>query len=320
VEPHDHRRRSPPRNLKTTASGQPHPRAAHGPAAQRREAGAHAGDEPAQIRGSDTGAHCNRQAGDQQGRAEGLKKPDVWMPLYIAKYLADTQRLTTEGHGAYLLLIMDYWMAGPLPDDDEQLAAVTKMGIKEWKRMRLKLEPFFRVVDGRWRHKRIDAEKGGAQDNIEKKSKAGIAGAAKRWQTHAGANGKDVAYAVTGGMAPRMADAWQNDAPIPLKPPTPETKPKKSKTLSGKPDESTEILEFLNRKANRAYQAVPANLEIIQARFKEGYTAVQLRQVIVKKCREWLVDDKMAEYLRPKTLFNRTNFANYAGELVNDAT
>mgnify|MGYP001606826315 CR=1 FL=1 len=90
------------------------------------------------------------------------------------------------------------------------------------------------------------------------------------------------------------------------------------KTLSGKPD-AIEVLKFLNLKANRNYKPVKANVEIIQARLAESFTVAELKQVVAKKCREWLTDDKMAEYLRPKTLFSRTNFANYAGELVDAA-
>ena len=87
-----------------------------------------------------------------------------------------------------------------------------------------------------------------------------------------------------------------------------------SKPMSGKPDPKA-ILIFLNEKTGKKYQPVKANLSLISARLKE-YSEDQLRQVIAKKCREWGTDDKMAQYLRPKTLFNATNFANYAGELV----
>ena len=93
-------------------------------------------------------------------------------------------------------------------------------------------------------------------------------------------------------------------------------------TLSGKPDAAAlkdrakSVLEFLNAKTNRAYQPVAANLELIVARIKDGATDAQLRQVVAKKCREWAGDEKMAEYLRPATLFNRTKFAQYVGELV----
>lgn len=85
-------------------------------------------------------------------------KPDTWMPLVIGDYLKDTTRLTTEQHGAYLLLIMSYWVDGPPADDDEDLGAITGLDVRAWKRNRAKLERFFRIEDGRWRHKRIDME------------------------------------------------------------------------------------------------------------------------------------------------------------------
>lgn len=98
-------------------------------------------------------------------------------------------------------------------------------------------------------------------------------------------------------------------------------------TLSGKPDPSPpakqslkpaarEILDFLNEKAGRNYQPVDANLDFIVARLREGATAAQCRQVIAKKAREWGGDEKMAEFLRPATLFNKTKFAQYQGELT----
>lgn len=83
-----------------------------------------------------------------------------FMPLWIADYLADTTRLSTAQHGAYLLLLMSYWREGqPLPDDDEELAIICRAPIKEWKRdLRPKIERFFRIEDGKWHQKRADEE------------------------------------------------------------------------------------------------------------------------------------------------------------------
>lgn len=76
------------------------------------------------------------------------------------------------------------------------------------------------------------------------------------------------------------------------------------------------LLDFLNEKSGKAFQPTSVNLDFIAARLREGYSAKQCRQVIVRKCRDWLADEKMREYLRPATLFNREKFNQYAGELV----
>jgi len=109
------------------------------------------------------------------------EKIKVWMPLFIGAYLADTQRLNTEQHGAYLLLIMDYWMNGAPPDDDEELAQITKLSLSAWKKTKAKITKFFTLSDGRWHHKRIEKELMAAKQNKSKAVEKARAAAAARW-------------------------------------------------------------------------------------------------------------------------------------------
>lgn len=78
-----------------------------------------------------------------------------WMPLYVGQYLADTAHLGAADHGAYLLLIMHYWMNDGLPTDDRLLARIAKMTPVQWKKTKPIIEPFFQ--EG-WKHKRIEFE------------------------------------------------------------------------------------------------------------------------------------------------------------------
>lgn len=94
-----------------------------------------------------------------------------------------------------------------------------------------------------------------------------------------------------------------------------EEKSREEKDTVGQKPDALQVLNFLNEKTGRTYQPVAANLELIAARLKDGASVDDLRAVIAKKCREWATDDKMRFYLRPATLFNRTKFAQYQGEL-----
>lgn len=78
---------------------------------------------------------------------------------------------------------------------------------------------------------------------------------------------------------------------------------------------AAEVIGFLNAKAGRNFDINGANADHVVARLKDGATVDDCRAVIALKCRQWTGDPKLAVYLRPETLFNRTKFASYKGEL-----
>jgi uncharacterized protein YdaU (DUF1376 family) len=82
-----------------------------------------------------------------------------YMPLFVADYLADTAHLSAAEHGAYMLLIMNYWQRQkPLPSDDRKLARIARMTDDEWSSARDAVLEFFTVDGMDLRHKRVEAE------------------------------------------------------------------------------------------------------------------------------------------------------------------
>ena len=110
-----------------------------------------------------------------------MPSPTAWMPFYVGDYLGDTQRLTTEQHGAYLLLMLDYWRNGAPPADDAVLQQITKLDRAGWKKHRDALARLFQIEDGHWHHKRIDKELANAEANAERRSSKAKAAAGARW-------------------------------------------------------------------------------------------------------------------------------------------
>lgn len=89
----------------------------------------------------------------------------------------------------------------------------------------------------------------------------------------------------------------------------------KGRDMSGTPDDVTSVIDYLNEKAGRNYQAVPANTKLVAARIREGASIEQIKAVIDTKVAEWGEDPKMSAYLRPETLFGATKYAQYVGAL-----
>ena len=80
--------------------------------------------------------------------------------------------------------------------------------------------------------------------------------------------------------------------------------------------ESKDVLAFLNEKTHKQFRAVDATLAPIQARLKSGVDVQTCRTLIMRKVHDWLADEKMAKFLRPETLFNKTKFDSYLGEVT----
>lgn len=150
-----------------------------------------------------------------------MSKTDIWMPLYIADYLADTTRLTAEQHGAYLLLIMDYWRNGPLPDDDAALANITRLSAPTWKKHRPTIARLFQVAQGEWRHKRIDEELHEAGANAKKNAERARKAAAVRWTKDSAKDAVSTPATNAESNAPSNARAMLDQCPSPSPSPEP---------------------------------------------------------------------------------------------------
>jgi uncharacterized protein YdaU (DUF1376 family) len=141
-------------------------------------------------------------------------KVDIWMPLYVADYLSATSRLTTEQHGAYLLLLMDYWKNGAPPDNDAVLAQITRLSPDAWSNARSMLEGFFQLSSGHWVQTRVESEMQKANHNKQSNSKRGKAGANARWNKNNAPS-----------MLQAMPEQCSADGTSPSPSPSPSSKP-----------------------------------------------------------------------------------------------
>lgn len=149
------------------------------------------------------------------------KKPAA-IPLFADAYLADTMHLTTEEHGAYLLLLMAAWRQEDcaLPDDDRKLARIAGMTPRKWQAIKPTIMEFWTVADGRISQARLRKEHAFACQKSEQNKQAAEA----RWEAQRAENKQK------GGMRTQS----KRNAPPP--PPTKEPKGSSARKRASRPD------------------------------------------------------------------------------------
>ena len=100
-----------------------------------------------------------------------------FMQLYVADYLGDTRHLTTEQHGAYLLLLMTMWRSdGRLPNDPKKLARIAGCTPSRWAKIADDVMAFFEADGDDLTNARLTFELEKAREKSIKRAVSGTKG------------------------------------------------------------------------------------------------------------------------------------------------
>lgn len=199
------------------------------------------------------------------------------MPLYVADYLRDTQHLSTQEHGAYLLLIMYAWShEGLLPGDEKRVARIAGLTPKEWKNSRDVLIEFFAKKSDGFRHKRIEKERARATALNEQRREAGRASAAARSAKSGNERSNDRSNEKATSVGTEAATKPQRNArPSPL--PSQE-----EEQFSNLPTDVRAIM------AEGGYVSAPGDLAMLKRWYEAGATLEQDILPVIRRVRPTL--------------------------------
>lgn len=241
---------------------------------------------------------------------------------FMGDYAKKTAALSLAEHGAYTLLLDElYSTETPLPAEHEALYRLCRAMTKtEQDAVRSVADRFFPVgADGLRHNQRADEEIAKAQATIAKQRASGAESAAKRWSTTGSTDGSthqeptESTDGSSGGLQIQPPTSNSNHQPqgkgnVGLAPDDAPPKPDFRK-------QAASVIAELNQRTGKNYGLNGANADHVVARLKDGASVDLCLAVIDLKAKEWSGDTAMAKYLRPETLFNRTKFATYSGEI-----
>jgi uncharacterized phage protein (TIGR02220 family) len=210
------------------------------------------------------------------GAAPIFMAKDPAVLFYTSDFLTGTSRLSDEQCGQYIRALCSQHQEGKF-SKEELLALLKSYDSPVWKK-------FKQDEDGLFFNERMQIE-------IEKR----VSYCESR--SHKGESG-------------RKSKSYDNHT-ISVR------KSQGNHTDNGNEDEDNnkiinEIIDYLNLKCGSHYRTDTAGF--ISGRLKDGFTLDDFKKVIDKKCGQWLNDEKMQKFIRPKTLFSPEHFQEYLNE------
>jgi uncharacterized protein YdaU (DUF1376 family) len=190
-----------------------------------------------------------------------------WFP---SDYMRDTRRLSQQEHGAYFLLLNEYFLTGePLPDDDSILSRITlSTTLSAWLSVRSACAQYFIIKDGIWFHKRCDDEITFSKNSVaSKKLGAKLANKAKTDKKNAEHYAEHYAERTLSAMlSTTLSDTY------------PEPEPEPYLKQKPKPNLNTNVIfDHWQKKLNHPKSKFDTKRQkAVNARLSDGYTVEDL--------------------------------------------
>jgi len=229
----------------------------------------------------------------------------------IGDYYKKAGRLSMLQHGAYTLLIDACYDREKFPTLEQAIEWAWASTEEEIQAVKFVLSKFFSEVDGVFIQQHIADDLSAYIEKAEKNRLIALEREAKRREKRTTKH-----ETCTDGSRsdhespPNHKPITNNQEPLTINQ-EPEDKPKD--LLPSKLDDSVKrVIDLLNSLTGSKYRAsTKSHSANISGRLNEGHSVDDLLDVVRFKCGEWLHDPKMAQYLRPETLFQAGKFNGY---------
>jgi uncharacterized protein YdaU (DUF1376 family) len=192
-----------------------------------------------------------------------MSQTDIWMPLFIGDYIAATTALDAEESGCYLHLLMQSWIAGPLPNDENKLMRIARLyGSSKQGILHGILESFFILTEAGWINKRLEEEKVKANRRRDSAIENGRKGGRPR--------NPEETDGLTDGLTARFHSGYPNHNP------TPNPEKSSSPSPSPSPSPSEEPSKQKEEEAHRK-RFVPPTIEMV-AEYGKEYSGIKFTE------------------------------------------
>ncbi len=240
-----------------------------------------------------------------------MNKPPAFQ--FYAKDWLDfrVQRMTFAAQGIYIKLLAFMWADSAdqcsIINNDKLISRALGTTVDEWikykSEIQMKNDPIFLEKNGLFISDRLKSEYCKQRKYRKLQSNKGKIGGRPRLNRSLTAE------------KPGESSLSSSSSSSNLKPPISPFPDGSKKSVQEQGNQAKGILKYLNEKTGRSFEPNKTNLDFIRCRIKDGATVEQCKKVIDSKVREWNDDPTAQTWLRPATLFNRTKFNQYTGQL-----